>query len=209
MFTDKTIDDSYKDHFINGGRVLINMHEHLTIGDILSFSTGFSEVMKSFLLYLEQSDVKDFVSNIDSYVKDPQLLHRKYPDFWDTKKAASTRNTVAAIRKRIAYLVEEGKGLHKGTSRMIEDIFKYLGQGKTVIVDLSLRDSTDAGIISTILVRRLFEHNKSQFTSDKPDAVIESVIFVEEAQNVLSDQLVKTDANPFVNFRTFAEHLSY
>ena len=198
VYTDKKIDDSYNDNFISGGKVLIDMHKNLTIGDILNFSTGFSEVMKSFLLYLEESDVKDFISNIDSYVNDPQLIHKKYPDFWDTKKTASTRNTVAAIRKRIAYLIEEGKGLHKSKSTMVEDIFKYLKQGKTVIVDLSLRDSVDASIISTILVRKLFEQNKFEFTSDKPDAVIETVIFVEEAQNVLSDQLVKTDANPFV-----------
>jgi len=81
---------------------------------------------------------------------------------------------------------------------MVEDIFKYLKQGKTVIVDLSLKDKDDASIISTILVRKLFEHNKSEFTSNKPGAVIETVIFVEEAQNVLSDELVKTNANPFV-----------
>jgi len=150
VYSDKKIDDSYNEHFISGGNVLIDMHKNLTIGDILNFSTGFSEVMKSFLLYLEESDVKDFISNIDSYVRDPQLIHKKYPDFWDTKKESSTRNTVAAIRKRIAYLIEEGKGLHKSESKMIEDTFKYLKQGKTVIVDLSLRDSVDASIISTM-----------------------------------------------------------
>ena len=58
VYSDKKIDDAYKGHFIFGGKVLINMHKHLTIGDILTFSTGFSEVMKSFLLYLEESDVK-------------------------------------------------------------------------------------------------------------------------------------------------------
>ena len=81
---------------------------------------------------------------------------------------------------------------------MIEDVFSYLSQGKTVVIDLSLKDSTDASVISTILVRKLFEHNKAEFTSDKPDAVVETVIFVEEAQNVLSDELVRTNANPFV-----------
>jgi hypothetical protein len=44
----------------------------------------------------------------------------------------------------------------------------------------------------------LFENNKSQFTSNKPGEVVKTVIFVEEAQNVLSEELVKTDANPFV-----------
>ena len=203
VYSDKEIDDSYKGHFTFGGSVLINMHKHLTIGDILAFSTGFSDVMKSFLLYLDDEGVSDFIPKIDEYVDDPSLLHKDYPDFFATTKKSgdedkSARKTIAAIRKRIRHLIDEGKGLHSPQSRLIEDIFKHLKQGKTVIVDLSLKDSMDASIISTILVRKLFEHNKSEFTSDNPGAVIETVIFVEEAQNVLSEELVKTTANPFV-----------
>lgn len=197
VYSDKKINASYKGNFIDKGKVLINMHIHLSIGDILNFSTGFSEVMKSFLLYLEASDVQDFISNINNYVDDPKKLHKKYPDFWDQKKEASARTTIAAIRKRIAYLIEEGKGLHKLDSTLVEDVFSYLKQGKTVIIDLSLKDSVDASIVSTILVRKLFEHNKSEYTNES-DKVIESVVFVEEAQNVLSDELVRTNANPFV-----------
>lgn len=198
VYSDKKLPGEYKNKFIYKGKVLINMHEHLTVGDILNFSTGFSEVMKSFLLYLEENEVKDFIKNINTYITDPQQLHKKFPDFWDTKKETSSRTTVAAIRKRIAYLIEEGKGLHSSSSKLIEDAMSHLKQGKTVIVDLSLRDSVDASIISTILVRKLFEHNKEKFTSDNPKDVINAVIFVEEAQNVLSDELVKATANPFV-----------
>jgi len=198
VYSDKKLPDEYKDRFIYKGKVLINMHKHLTIGDILNFSTGFSPVMESFLSYLEENEVKDFIENINTYVDNPQELHKKYPDFWDKKKEASSRTTIAAIRKRIAYLIEEGKGLHSSSSKLIEDVMPYLKQGKTVIVDLSIRDSVDASIISTILVRKLFEHNKEKFTSDNPKDVINTVIFVEEAQNVLSDELVKTAANPFV-----------
>ena len=198
VYSDKKLPDEYKDRFIYKGKVLINMHEHLTVGDILNFSTGFSEVMESFLRYLEENEVKDFINNINTYVKEPQKLHEKFPDFWDKKKEGSSRTTVAAIRKRIAYLIEEGKGLHSSSSKLIEDAMSHLKQGKTVIIDLSLRDSVDASIISTILVRKLFEHNKEKFTSDNPKDVINTVIFVEEAQNVLSDELVRAIANPFV-----------
>jgi len=203
VYSDKEIDDSYKGHFMFGGRVLINMHKHLTIGDILTFSTGFSDVMKSFLLYLDDEGVTDFIPKIDEYVNNPSLLHKDYPDFFVPPKKPgeedkSAKKTIAAIRKRIRHLIDEGKGLHSQQSNLIEDLFKYLKQGKTVIIDLSLKDSTDASIISTILVRKLFEHNKMEFTSNKSDAVIEAVIFVEEAQNVLSEELVKTSANPFV-----------
>lgn len=207
VYTDKEVGDAYEGHFISGGKVLINMHTHLGVSDILNFSTGFSDVMKSFLLYLDNEGVSDFIPKIDSYVANPAQLHIDYPDFFaspkkdkdgNSKDDTSARMTIAAIRKRIRHLIDEGRGLHSKNSTMVEDIFKYLSQGKTVIIDLSLKDSTDASIISTLLVRKLFENNKSEFTSDKPEAVVKTVIFVEEAQNVLSEELVKSDANPFV-----------
>jgi uncharacterized protein len=198
VYTDKKLPTKYKDRFINCGSVKLNMHKHLTIGDILSFSTGFSEVMKSFLLYLDDNQAEDFISNINEYVDDPAKLHKQFPDFWDTKKEASSRNTIAAIRKRLAFLVDENKGLHLGKSTLMEDVFKYLKQGKTVIIDLSLKDNVEASIISTMIVRKLFDTNKLNFTADKQDALINTVLCVEEAQNVLSEEFVKSNANPFV-----------
>lgn len=88
VYSDKQIDASYNDRFKFGGKVLLNMREHLTISDILSFSTGFSDVMKSFLLYLDDEGVSDFISNIDNYVAQPlncmlniliSLLHPRKP----------------------------------------------------------------------------------------------------------------------------------
>lgn len=204
VFTDKKIPQEYLDKraFIVGGKVLLNMHKHLTVSDILNFGSGFSDVMKSFLLYLDEEQIQGFIPKIDSYAADPHKLHVDYPDFWTlTKKGdpdASATKTISAIKKRIKHLIEEGKGLHQKSSNLIEDVFKYLRQGKTVIIDLSMKETLDASIISTILVRKLFENNKEKFTSDEPGAVINAVIFVEEAQNVLSEEFVKSNANPFV-----------
>jgi DNA helicase HerA-like ATPase len=204
VYSDKEIPDLYKDQsrFNIGGKVLINMRNHLTIGDILNFGAGFSEVMKSFLLYLDEEGIGNFINNIDGYVSDPSKLHKDFPDFFgimkESKQDVSARKTIMAIRKRIRHLIDEGKGLHSKDSKLVEDVFKYLKEGKIIIIDLSLKDNMDASIISTILVRKLFEYNKEKFTSGNPDDVINTVIFVEEAQNVLSEEFVKTNANPFV-----------
>lgn len=203
VFTDKKIPDQYNGNFINAGKVLINMPEHLTVGDILNFGSGFSEVMKSFLLYLDEEGIGNFIKDIDKYVNDPSLLHKDFSDFFGAAKSSgkedvSARKTIMAIRKRIRHLIDEGKGLHSNKSRLVEDTFEYLKQGKTVIIDLSLKDNMNASIISTILVRKLFEQNKANFTSDNAKDIINTVIFVEEAQNVLSDEFVRTNANPFV-----------
>jgi len=134
LFTDKKFDDKYIDRFIYGGKVLINMPSHLTVSDILSFGAGFSEVMKSFLLYLEEEQVSNFIQKIDTYVSNPENLHRDFSDFFGTIKKkepdTSARRTIMAIRKRISRLVDEGKGLHLSSSTMMEDVFKYLKQGK-------------------------------------------------------------------------------
>jgi DNA helicase HerA-like ATPase len=200
VYSDKEV--TTNNRFQYGGSVRLNMHKHLSIGDILNFSAGFSEVMKSFLNYLEEEQVQDFISKIGSYVSNPQQLHIDYPDFWaEMKKAgdeASAKKTIAAIRKRLAFLIDENKGLHSGSSTLVEDVFEALKQGKTVIIDLSLRDNQEATIISNIFMRKLFEHNKREFTSNKAKEVINTVIVVEEAQNVLSDEFVRSNANPFV-----------
>jgi DNA helicase HerA-like ATPase len=147
---------------------------------------------------LDDNQVEGFIANINEYVSDPQKLRKAFPDFWDEKKDASSRTTIAAIRKRLAYLIDESKGLHLNSSTLIENVFEYLKQGKTVIIDLSLKDNAEASIISTIIVRKLFDANKTNFTADKQDALINTVLCVEEAQNVLSEEFVKSNTNPFV-----------
>jgi hypothetical protein len=198
VYTDRRIDDRYDSRFNKAGNVLIDTHKHLTIGDILNFGTGFSEVMKAFLLYLDDDGVTDFIENIDTYVSDPQQLRKKYPNFWDTKKDASATQTIAAIRKRLRHLIDEGKGIHSAQSNLIENTFECLKAGKTVIIDLSLKDNSDASIISTMIARKLFELNKENFTNDSKSDIIPTVMVIEEAQNVLSEEFVRSNANPFV-----------
>ncbi len=163
--------------------------------------------MKSFLLYLDDRQVEGFIKNIDSYCDSPRKLHMDFPDFFGApadegdkrqeKQDKSARGTIMAIRKRIRHFIDEGS-VHASTSTLIEDTFQALREGKTVIVDLSLRDSVDAAIISTMVVRKLFEDNKRIYTEAHGKEIIQCVIVVEEAQNVLSDEQMKSSNNPFV-----------
>jgi len=204
VYTDKELPNVYKDskRFVHGGKVLLNMHKHLTVSDILNFGAGFSEVMRSFLFYLDEEGVESFIQNIDDYVKEPANLRRDFSDFFGQmeKKGEEmgARKTIMAIRKRIRHLIDEGKGLHSNSSTLVDQVFEHLKHGKTVIIDLSLKDNMDASIISTVFVRELFDNNKENFTSNKSENIINAVIFVEEAQNVLSEEFVKSNANPFV-----------
>jgi len=202
VYSDRKIPNNAK--FTYKGKVQVNTHKHMTVGDILAFSAGFSEVMKSFLLYLDDKQVEGFIKKIDSYCESPQNLYKDFPDFFgaksegdDKKQDKSARGTIMAIRKRIRHFIDEG-GVHSSTSTLMEDVFQALREGKTVILDLSLRDSVDASIISTMIVRKLFEDNKTNYTEAHEEQVIPCVIVIEEAQNVLSDEQVRSSANPFV-----------
>jgi uncharacterized protein len=202
VYSDRKIPKSAK--FTHKGKVQVNTHKHMTVGDILAFSAGFSEVMKSFLLYLDDKQVEGFIKKIDAYCESPQKLYMDFPDFFgakaegdDKKQDKSARGTIMAIRKRIRHFIDEG-GVHSSASTLIEDTFQALKEGKTVVVDLSLRDSVDASIISTMIVRKLFEDNKKNYTEAHEEQIISCIIVVEEAQNVLSDEQVRSSANPFV-----------
>lgn len=209
VFSDKKVPEIYikEKRFAYKGKVLLNMKRYLTVGDILAFSPGFSEVMKSFLLYLDEFQITNFLSNINDYATSPEKLYRDFSDFFGALKttakgdeSASARKTIQAIKKRIASLIEEGKGIHQDASTMMEDVFTALESGKTVIIDLSLKDSYEANIISTIISRKLFTDNKTKYTESAGEGsgVVETVVFVEEAQNVLSEEFVRSNANPFV-----------
>lgn len=207
VYTDKTLPEDYKSRFQYGGKVALNMYQSLSVGDILNFTTGFSDVMKSFLIYLSEG-AGDFMKKIEEYASDPRKLHTDFPDFWgqakenkdgEFKDEAKARPTIMGIRKRIGFLLDEKGGLHSSTSKLDDDVCNYLRQGKTVVIDLSMKDSTEASIISTILVRKIFEINKASYTTEEDKGQpIPCVVFVEEAQNVLSEEFVKTNANPFV-----------
>lgn len=79
--------------FTSAGKVQVNTHKHMTVGDILEFSTGFSEVMKSFLLYLDDRQVEGFIRKIDSYCESPQSLYRDFPDFFGQQVGGRRQKT--------------------------------------------------------------------------------------------------------------------
>jgi DNA helicase HerA-like ATPase len=85
VYSDKEIPALYRNaggNFEYRGKVELDMENNLTVGDILTFGSGFSDVMRQFLYYLDEEGVTDFIKNLKLYVDQPQELHKKYPDFF-------------------------------------------------------------------------------------------------------------------------------
>lgn len=173
----------------------------------------------------DQSDVKEFVGKIvnnsdpmevrrfaytrfSAYLSEPNAKQQKdittatgnnidinsneYYNLLEPTVKQTSKSILGALARQIKSLIS----VHKPGSSLITKCINELKNGKTVILDMSLKDNTEASIISTTLVKRLFENNKKAHTSEEEP--IKVVVFVEEAQNVLSDEFVKSNANPFV-----------
>ena len=74
--------------------------------------------------------------------------------------------------------------LHNPSSQMIDMLLAALKQGKLCIVDVSQMRGTPALILSSIILRRIFDLNQREFTKAYPET-LPVIAVVEEAQSVL------------------------
>ena len=222
VFTDKDIPDIYKDKFRNGGNVKVDFANDFNVGDIINTANGLTNAGRNFLEYLSslsnQSDVREFFGKIFSE-SDPskirQFAYIKFSRYFQDKKKKGAAegdveaNVSQASKSMLGGVIRQIRGytsIHKTGSNFVKSVLISLAQNKTVVIDFSLLDNNEANLISTVLVKRLFEHNKSKFTTaslatesiQEIENAIDAIIFVEEAQNVLSDEFVRSNANPFV-----------
>lgn len=209
VFTDKKQDDT---HSVIKGKVAIDLSQDFSVEDVIHSAIGLTNAGRTFLEYLDsmpdQTSVKDFIGKIVNNENPTQIrafAYTKFSSYFSEAKKKKSNdddleaNVSQATKSMLGALIRQIRSftsVHEIDSKLIEICLNELKNGKTVILDMSLKDNTEASIISTTLVKRLFENNKKAHTSEKEP--IKTVVFVEEAQNVLSDEFVKSNANPFV-----------
>ncbi|MBX7244645.1 MAG: ATP-binding protein [Candidatus Sumerlaeaceae bacterium] len=103
--------------------------------------------------------------------------------------------------------------LHKSGSQMVPEIFRRLGAGGIVILDVSMLSSADAQVLSAWILNEIFRNNQTHYTSvresasvDKPRKLMPTLAILEEAQYYLSREAMREDS-PFV--RWFKEGRKY
>lgn len=85
--------------------------------------------------------------------------------------------------------------LHDPSSQLMDLIMGSLTEGKLCVVDVSQLSSSQALILSGLVLRRVFDHNQEQFTEAEPKT-IPTIAVVEEAQAVLNERA--TAAEPYI-----------
>ena len=85
--------------------------------------------------------------------------------------------------------------LHDRHSRLLDMLLTALKDGKLCIVDVSQMRGSQSLILSSLLLRRIFDHNQEQFTAAFPET-IPTLAVVEEAQAVLNER--STGSEPYI-----------
>jgi len=82
---------------------------------------------------------------------------------------------------------------HSASSTIMQDVLENLKLGATVVIDLSSMSLDAAYSLTSFMVDELFENNQETFVAG--GRIPEVIVFVEEAQNLLSDKQVR-EGNP-------------
>ena len=105
----------------------------------------------------------------------------------DVSLAAIKNNLVPAIRR-----------LHRSGAPLGKHVLEELKQNRVVVVDVSLLGGEDSLAITSMLMRRIFQHNVRHMT-DMASPTVRCLAVLEEAQTMLSDRVLD-DRNVFVRW---------
>lgn len=101
---------------------------------------------------------------------------------------------INAIKSNMTKIVNT---LHDSSNLLFETLMQALKDGKLCVVDMSQMRGKSALILSSLIVRRIFNHNSEEFTK-KDSKAIPTLLVMEEAQSILNDK--DPAAEPFVEW---------
>jgi len=82
--------------------------------------------------------------------------------------------------------------LHDKTSRLMDMLLAALTKGKLCVMDVSQLRGQQSLILSSLILRRIFDHNQQEFT-ERDSKTIPTIAVVEEAQSVLRDNAIGSE----------------
>lgn len=89
--------------------------------------------------------------------------------------------------------------IHDHDSDMIDIVKQALYDGRVVIFDISRTDSHSARLISSIIIKSIFDENKDNFIKSGGNKLIKATFVLEEAHTVLSDPGYVSAPSAFVD----------
>lgn len=144
------------------------------------------------------------------------LYHREYRENWIqsifnesiTPPQGIQSSTLSVLRRRLMVLLNfelvenvtiQGNGIYSltGYESTVDDIKKFLVEGKTVIIDTSLFTGLEEIFVATIIVESVFYHYKNLKFKDKLKGKPVITIILEEAPRVIGKRILEVRENIF------------
>jgi DNA helicase HerA-like ATPase len=160
----------------------------ISVVDLLFIYPHFTDAQRELLYFYEDDNsfYKKVLRQKDGSW-DESNWQKDFVD-WLSTSSKSGYTPLRSIRKKLTGVQ---KRLFFSDKSALSELLSFLKEGKMVIVDLSGLGELDQMFVSSIICRALFEHNMSNFELEKSSEMISTVVFFEEAQNLLSPSKVQ------------------
>jgi len=186
VFTNRKAPSDYYESFVAGG-IRLDIRR-LKPSDVISIAISpdrqdQQNIRK--LRGLSQSQWEKLVDLIDKHgyqAKDSEIA--KLLSLKESEEAqinAARANMTAIVRM-----------LHDKSSQLMDRLLLALEKGKLCVVDVSQMRGSQSLILSSLILRRIFDRNQLEFTAAEPKT-IPTIAVVEEAQAVLNERGVASE----------------
>jgi hypothetical protein len=179
---------------------------HIPPGELVNLYPNLTNPQKEFL-YVYEDDPRVYEAVMAQLSPgggwDESNWNRTLSDWFGNKDATKKLDYAASIVVRSVRKKLSGMGRRpfvvKGEDS-IGEILRHLRAGRTVVVDLSgYISELDRTFVTTLITRKLFEHNLERLdVTDPAKGKIKTVVVFEEAQTLLAEERL-SEGSVFVN----------
>jgi hypothetical protein len=190
VFTNRQAPSDFYQSFVAGG-IRLDIRR-LKPGDVISIAVNSERqdqqnIRK--LRGLNQSRWEELVNLVDHHgYQTPDADIGRLLDLNPEREEAQ----INAARANMTTIV---RMLHDKSSQLMDRLITALSKGKLCVVDVSQMRGAQSLILSSLILRRIFDRNQQEFTAAEPKT-IPTIAVVEEAQAVLNEK--GTGSEPYI-----------
>jgi len=168
---------------------------NLRPADVISLSVSSEKQDQQNIAKLKSLKQDDWIKLVDLIDADQGDIEAEIKEISAILKLSDGQNVEAlAARSNMRKIVGS---LHSKESRFMDMLIQALKKGKLCVVDISQMRGQQGLILSSLVLRKIFDHNQDQFTEAVPET-IPVLAVVEEAQSVLNAKSVA--AEPYIEW---------
>lgn len=189
VFTNRKGPSDFYDSFVASG-IKIDIR-NLRPVDVISLSISSEKQDQQNIAKLKSLKQSDWIRLVDLIDAEKGDIDTEIKEISAILKLSDGQNVEAmAARSNMRKIVGS---LHSKESRFIDMLFQALKEGKLCVIDISQMRGQQGLILSSLILRKIFDHNQDQFTEAVPET-IPVLAVVEEAQSVLNSKSVATES---------------